>query len=135
MEDLRDRIYEVVSHLKSARARDVAADILETVFEVASKDHEKGQVLVAFRGDGHRGFSMSADSLKRLEPGDKPGKGHVLLDATVDGERFEKALDDSRTIQDLAFQSGMRIRGNSKFIVAASRAINKRHFRIPAGEN
>ena len=136
MDDLRDRIYEVVSALKSARAREVAADILEAVLEVASKDKEKGQVLVAFRGDPRRQWAVNTDAgvvPKRLEAGEKPSKAPVLIDASLDAERFESAVAKAGTIQELAFESGMRIRGSSDFIVAASAAINRRCFKI-AGE-
>ena len=132
MDDLRDRIYEVVSTLKSARARETAADILEAVIEVASKDKEKGQVLVAFRGDPHRQWAVNTDgdfAPRRIEGNEKPGKAPVLIDASVDAERFESALAKASTVQELAFESGMRIRGSSDFIVAASAAINRRCFR------
>ena len=135
MEDLRDRIDEVVSRLKTGRARDAAAAILELVFEVLVKEGGKGQVRVAFRGDGHKSFALSADSLKPVERDEKPGKLPVVLDLSVDGERFDESVAKAKTIQELVFRSGMRIRGRSNFIVAVSRALNKHHFRVPAGEN
>ncbi len=49
MDDVRERIYEVVGAFKNSRTRDKAADILEAVLEVAAK--EKGRVLISFRAE------------------------------------------------------------------------------------
>jgi hypothetical protein len=135
MEDLRDRIDEVVSRLRTARARDAAGALLEVVFAVLKKEGAKGHVRVTFRGDGHDAFALSTDSVKAVDRDEKPGRLPVLLDLSVDRERFEKSVEKARTIQELAFKSGMRIRGRSTFIVSVSRALNKVYFRVPAGEN
>src|SRR5262245_28880686 len=114
MDDLRIRIDEVVSHLKTARARDVAADVLGVIFEVIAKEREKGHVHISFRGDGHRTFALAGDTLKAFERSEKPvGKVPVVLELSVDVERFDEAVATAKTMQDLAFRSGMRISGNS----------------------
>ena len=129
MDDVRERIYEVVGTLKSSRSRDAAAAILEAVLEIATA--ENGRVLISFRAEPRSQWSFGpedAGAPRRVAKGEQLGTTPILIDASVDAERFEGALGKVTSVQQLAYQSGMRITGSSDFIVAASRAINRRCF-------